>query len=290
MPFSTTCRPDRQRLRWTRATLASCLTALLVSLGGACCGAQVAEPSDAVHDPAVLLAHMRDRLDGLQSARFRVVIEYYDGRTRGANFRAAVLVRQPEDLHVQVLSPFGDPLRTLVSNGTRLSLYDLEAQTYYWGSPSPENIARILPFYMTAADIARVLLGGPPLDEIDPDPTHDTLEWDRVRGAYRLSAPFAHQEGHLDLWVRHGDWTVEAARGFDGSGAQQFELRTGNLQPTDAGPPVPMRLRFLLDRGDDAGGDIDMSIEVESAQINVDLPDSLFELEAPAGVEQVPLD
>ena len=51
------------------------------------------------------------------------------------------------------------------------------------------------------------------------------------------------------------------------------------------GAYVPMRLRFLLE-GDE---DIDMSIDVEAAEINVELPDTLFVLDPPAGVTQIEL-
>jgi outer membrane lipoprotein-sorting protein len=239
-----------------------------------------------VTDPAVLLAHMTERLETVRSARFRVILEYYDRETRGANFRAAVLVRQPEDLHVQLLSPFGDPLRTLVSNGRRLSMYDLEAQTYYYGSPTPENVARILPFYLTAADIARVLLAGPPLDLMHTDPAELSLDWDGERGAYRLSGPMAHEPGRLDLWVRHGDWTLQWAQRHDARGGLVFELRTGGFETVD-GAGLPTRIRFLYEAPDRS---VDMSISVERTELNVDFNDALFELEAPHGVRQVALD
>lgn len=259
------------------------MAATLLATG---CPTHVRPPEDALTDPAELQARMLERLDAVQSARFRVLIEYYDGETRGANFRGVVLVRQPEDIHVQLLSPFGDSLRTLVSNGQRLAMYDLEAQTYYYGAPTPENLARILPFYLTAADIARVMLGGPPVDLMNPDPATHTLEWDTERGSYRLSAPLAGQPGRLDLWVRHGDWSVEWAKRYDADGDVVFELRTGDYEEVD-GVAVPQALRFLYEAAENP---IDMSIDVERSEVNVDFIDELFVLEAPAGVRQVPLD
>jgi hypothetical protein len=264
---------------------ALCLAAFSV-LGLLGCPDQVRPPDDEITEPAVLLGHMTRRLEEVRSARFRVLLEYYDGETRGANFRGAVLVRQPEDIHIQLLSPFGDPLRTLVSNGERLSLYDLDAQTYYYGSPTPENLARILPLYLTAADIARVLLAGPPLDLMDADPAGMSLEWDRSRGSYRLGVPLAREPGRLVLWVRHGDWSIEWAERRDGRGDLVFELRTGELEVIN-GIALPMRLRFLYRATDHP---IDMSIDVERAELNVDFGDALFVLAAPQGVRQVALD
>lgn len=266
-------------LRWAVICISlSCLVS-------ACCGTPVRPPDDALEDPADLLDAMRIRLDGLQSGRFRVVTEYYGGELRGANFRIVVLVRQPGDLHIEVLSPFGQSLQTLVSNSEQLSLYDLEQEVFYYGTPSPENIARILPFYLTDVDIVRVLLGGPPLALISDDVEDYELEWDGERGSYHLTAPLTTQDGTLELWVRHDDWVIEAAKRLDEDGALVFELRTGDFELIGE-TMIPMQLRFLLETDDE----IDMSLEIESAELNVDLPDLLFELEAPRGIEQVPLD
>jgi hypothetical protein len=161
----------------------------------ACCSSAVPEPDNAVHDPAVLMAHLQSRLEGLSSARIQAVGEYYGGDVRGANVRTIVLVRRPADLHVQVLDPMGNPLESLFCNGQQLSLYDLAEQRYYYGAPTPENLARLMPFYMGAEDIVRVFLGGAPLDMIDGDATHHQLSWDGERGAYLWTVPLASQPG-----------------------------------------------------------------------------------------------
>lgn len=272
-------------LRKPRFSRWSAICVSLSCLLSACCGTPIRPPDDALEDPADLLDAMRIRLDGLQSGRFRVVTEYYGGELRGANFRIVVLVRQPGDLHIEVLSPFGQSLQTLVSNSVQLSLYDLEQEVFYYGTPSPENIARILPFYLTDVDIVRVLLGGPPLTLMSDDAEAYELEWDGERGSYHLTAPLRTGDGRLELWVRHDEWVIEAAKRLDEDGTLVFELRTGDFEPV-GDFIIPMQLRFLLE----TENEIDMSLEIESAELNVDLPDLLFELEPPRGIERVPLD
>lgn len=267
------------QMRW-------CLTvASLALLLAGCCHRRIDPPAELIEDPVELLNRVEARLAELQSARLRAVSEYYGGDLRGANFRQAVLVRQPEDIHVQILSPFGQSLQTMVSNGERLSLYDLEAEVYYSGAPTPENLARLLPFYMTAADIVRVFLGAPPLDLLADDPADDTLEWDGEVGAYRLRAPLARGGGHLEIWIRHEDWIMVGAKQFGPDGELVFELRTGDLE-TFGDWRLPTRLRFLMQDPEE----VDMSIELESAELNPALPDALFVLEPPRGVEQISLD
>lgn len=259
------------------------LPALLLSLlgyGGHCNGG-VAPPDDEITDPLELINYVTNRLIDIQTGRFRVVAEYYGGDMRGANFRQVLLVRQPEDIHIQTLSPFGQTLQMLVSNGETMSLYDLEEEIYYTGSPSPQNLARLLPFYMTAGDMVRVLLGAPPFDQFGPDTSLYTVRWDREEGYYVLGVPLADGSGQLEMGIRHGDWTLSAAKRFDSAGELVFELRTGSFEEVE-NSTMPTQLRFLLE-GDTP---VDMSIDAESVELNIALPDELFVLEAPRGVEQ----
>jgi len=256
----------------------------LVLVVTACCGREIPPPDDAVEDAMELVNMMTARIDDIGSARFRVVSEYYGGELRGANFRQVVLVRQPADLHVQILSPFDQTLQVLVANDDALALYDYENETFYRGSPSPENIARLMPFYMTASDIVRVMLGGPPIDQMGYDPAEYVLEWDGEEGRYTLTVPLANEAGRLEMGVLHDHWVIASAKRFDGDGELVFELRTGDLE-THGDTRLPMRLRFLLE----GESPVDMSIEVESVELDVPLPDQLFVLEPPAGVEIVDL-
>ncbi len=271
--------------RGATATLRALALSLLVSVGlGAHCNSGTRAPEDAVEDPGQLVDLMTGRAEGVSSARYRVVSEYYGGDLRGANFRQVVLIRQPADIHVQILSPFDQTLQVLVSNDEALSLYDFEHETFYRGAPTPENLARLLPFYLSAADIVRVLVGGPPLDLMSDDRAAYALSWNEDDGLYRLVVPLATGDGTLELGVRHGDWAIASARRLTASGEQVFELRTGDFE-LQGGLEIPMRLRFLLDRPEE----IDMSLDVERVEIDPTLPDSLFELQPPAGVEVIDL-
>jgi len=252
----------------------------MLGYGGHCNGG-IAPPDDEVTDPLELINYITNRLVDIESGRLRVVAEYYGGDMRGANFRQVLLVRQPEDIHIQTLSPFGQTLQMLVSNGETMSLYDLEEEIYYTGSPSPQNLARLLPFYMTAGDIVRVLLGAPPFDQFGHDTDVYTLRWDREEGYYVLGVPLVDGSGRLEMGIRHGDWTLSAAKRFDTAGELVFELRTGSFESVE-NTMMPHQLRFLLE-GDNP---VDMSIDAESIELNVALPDELFVLEAPRGVEQ----
>ena len=83
--------------------------------------------------------------------------------------REVVVAERSGRLRFETLSPFEQPLSTLVSDGAKFALYDLGKKRYYHGPATPTNLSRLLPIRMRGVDIAQLLLGEPPL--IAPTPT-----------------------------------------------------------------------------------------------------------------------
>ncbi len=279
--FSTTVidRPSRMMLRKFSHLM---LAALALSLS-ACGGRQTPAPDDELTDPVELLEAMLTRLDAIESARMRATLEYYGDGGR-ARVQQAVLARSPNLLRIETLSPFDTSLAVFMVDGQTLTYYDLQEQTYMSGAPTPHNVARFVPFYMTAEDLVRVLFGGPPLDAATADADEYTLEWDGREGAYRMTLPLT-AGGELILLVQHATWTVSGAAQYDGDGEPIFELRTGDFTAINAdglSTTMPQRLRFIMERED-----IDISLDVERIDMNVTLPDALFQLAPPPGVEEI---
>ncbi|MFT6395778.1 MAG: outer membrane lipoprotein-sorting protein [Bradymonadia bacterium] len=249
----------------------------------ACGGRQTPAPADELTDPVELLEAMLTRLDAIESARLRATLEYYGDGGR-ARVQQAVLARTPDLLRIETLSPFDTSLAVFMVDGQTLTFYDLQTQTYMSGSPTPENVARFVPFYMTAEDLVRVLFGGPPLDAASTDADEYTLQWDGRAGAYRMVLPLT-AGGELVLHVQHGTWTVSGAAQYDVDGDPIFELRTGDFTTIEGDgftTTMPQRLRFIME-----GEDIDISLDVERIDMNVPLPDTLFQLAPPPGVEEI---
>lgn len=271
--------PIHSRIATPLARIA--LAALLCLTAIGCGGRQTPVPDDALTDPVELLEAMLTRLESIESSRMRATLEYYGDGGR-ARVEQAVLARAPDLLRVETLSPFGTSLSVFMSDGETLTFYDLQEQIYVSGSPTPSNIARFVPFWMSAADLVRVLFGGPPLDAAVADADEYTLEWDRRAGAYRMRLPIM-SGGELIVHVQHGTWVVSGAERYDADGDPVFELRTGDFERVSLGDvetTMPRRLRFIM-----ADEDIDISLDVESISMNVALGDALFQLAPPPGAE-----
>ena len=245
----------------------------------ACGGRQTPAPPDAVEDPIVLYEAMLDRLETLDTTRMRAVLEYY-GEGGRARVRQVVLAGKPDRLRIETLSPFDTTLNVFIVGDGMLVYYDLQSGEYVSGASTRENVARFVPFWMTAEDLVRVLLGGPPLDAASGDLDDFVLAWDRREGAYRLTVPLA-DGGALDLLVAHETWTLAGAELRDAAGDALFELRAGNFETVElaeGATTMPTRLRFVM-----PSERVDISLDIERVELNVDLPDALFRLEPPPG-------
>jgi hypothetical protein len=257
--------------------------AALAVLVAACGGRQISEPTDALEIPHEVLEATLERLFPIADGRIRAWLEIYGGRGR-ARVRQAVLYSFPDRVRIETISPFDTSLNVLVIRDGLLDFYDLQSQQYFRGAATPANLTSLAPIPLTPEDIVRVLAGGPPLDRVDPDPSTYALEWDRRIGAYVLTLPLL-DGGSLDLHVRHGDWALAGARESAADGTLLYEVRCGDFRTVgteEITMPHRIRVRVPAER-------VDLELEVERYDLNPGLPDPLFELQPPRGVEITPL-
>jgi hypothetical protein len=107
--------------------------------------------------------------------------------------REAVLVRRPDAVRVDVLSPLGLALALGVAGG-RLWAYPPSERTRYEGAATPENLVRFVAAPVSVPDIVDILLGVPPAREPLGEPELSTTPG----GEYRLRLPLA--DGEQTIW------------------------------------------------------------------------------------------
>ncbi len=245
------------------------LTATATLLAG--CPGRFTRPDDFDDDPTRLLAAVAARGAKVESltAQLRLEVWRKDERVK---LRQLVAVRRPDHLRVDSLSPFDQPLSTLVSDGERLSIYALDEHRFFTGPATPNNMARLMPIRLEPHELNALLRGVVP---VMPH-TAAQVGWDADEGWYRLDleGPRGRQRIHFEpaglrvvqTTVWQGDavrWKAQLGR-FDGAGA-------------DA---LPQRLRFEAPKED-----LRIDVEVVDHRLNPDLPDAAFELSPPRGIE-----
>ena len=260
--------------------LALCLAWALLALG---CPKDIPPPDHAIKDYGVLRAAVEARVERFDAVRFKdVVLDYY-GKDERIKVRQLILVKSPGHLFIQTKLPGSDEvLNHLVSDGVSFAMHQRDTNTYYTGKPTRENINRLLPVDLSAADVVRVMLGGAPWERVELEGQQPTLSWDRRVGRYRVQTTL--RGGHvLVLEVRHTDFAVVEVRETDANDKLVYHYTTqrwkrfGELS-------LPESRRFVW-----PSKQLDFSLDVGQTQVNIDLPETLFEFPPPAGSQIIEL-
>src|SRR5206468_3129263 len=161
---------------------------ILVVVAGGC----------ALHRPRALRQATVEELLAGVAAR-RAAVTAVRGRARlktGISelwVREAVLVRRPDAIRIDVLSPFGLALAVGVK-GDLLWAYPPARGTRYEGRATPANLVRFLGAPIEVADVVDVLLGVPPAREPVAPPVMSVTR----EGEYRVALPLA--GGTQTIW------------------------------------------------------------------------------------------
>ena len=152
----------------------------------------------AARAPRVLRAtSAAELLDGLTARRAAVTSLRARARVRtglsGLWVREALVVRRPEAIRIDVLSPFGLALAVGVAAG-RVWAYPPAEATRYEGPATPASLARFLGTPVAVPDVVDVLLGVPPARV----PVAPPLLTATREGEYRLAVPLEH--GTQTIW------------------------------------------------------------------------------------------
>lgn len=249
------------------------VAAALVMLG---CPGRYARPDDFRADPAPLFEALATRSEVVQSLTAQLSLEVWRGDER-VRLRQLVALRRPDHLRIDSLSPFDQPLSTLVSDGDRLEIYSLEERRFYVGRASPENLARLLPVQLAPDELVALLRGDVPVTR------HETaaVSWDADQGWYQLdlSGPEGRQRVHFEPKTRRV-MAVQAWRGDTVRYIARFAEYGG-----DGPGAMPTRMRFEAPTRS-----IRVDVDVTGHRLNPNLPDAAFDLEPPRGVPVESLD
>lgn len=143
--------PRRATGRWVAAVLVA------VALAG--CGLRGARPTLPPLSAETLLDRLAARRTEVSSLRARARVH---AGLQGRWVRQAFLVRRPDAVRVDVLSPFGLVL-ALGARDDLLWAYPPADRIRYEGAATPANLARFLGAAVAIEDIVDILLGTPPV-------------------------------------------------------------------------------------------------------------------------------
>lgn len=250
--------------------------ALLLGAAAACRPGPV-KPADTrpLPEAAAVLAELRARAAGRASLRTEGRVEYFGDKGR-VRLKAVLLARRPGSFRIETLSPFEQPIDVMACDGTRLWL--LSKDRLRTGLATPENIARLLPLVMGPEAVVDTLLGGLPGADGVQATGIERDEDDR----WRLSVTTGAERGRLV--VDPPSKQIREMHLLEPDGAIRVRVRFDDFEAQPGGGEFPTRIRVNL-----PAEDAEVTLRWRAPEIDVDIADALFRLEAPPGVTPEPL-
>lgn len=261
------------------------LTFALIAFVITGCPRNYPEPDDSLRSADEVREAVEARTEPLESARFKEVVLDYFGDGDRVKVRQLLLVKQDGYVRVQTRLPGSNEIMNiLVTDGETFAMHKRDTNEYFTGRATRRNITRLLPVDLSPQDVVRVMLGGAPFDRFATEGATDPeMEWDGKVGAYRYEVE-TRDGGDLAMWVRHGDFGVEKVRQRDASEEVVWSYETDDWDKVGTAV-VPAYRRFVW-----PARDLDFSMDVGETQINVDLPEILFQLPPPPGSREIVVD
>ncbi|MBU1432226.1 DUF4292 domain-containing protein [Myxococcota bacterium] len=250
---------------------------LLLSATLAACSGGQPRPDDFQADPAAHLQRLDARAAQIRSLTADLAVEYKEDGER-VRLTEMIALKAPDHLRVDLISPFGQPLLTLVSDGQTLSIYDQRARRFYRGRSSPQALGKLLPLRLTPEELVALMRGGVPIISH----ARGEVTWDGAAGRtlLRLEGAEGCALGACQTIAFEPERHRVTALHVTQAGQARYSARMGDYQGGDA---LPRRMRF-------EGEGIVVDVEIKEARINPTLPDAAFALEPPRGITVEPLE
>ena len=234
------------------------------------CGGQHPRPDTFPSEPGSLLSALADHGRELKSLRAELSLEVW---RQGERVRISEFLALDQDgrLRFDILTPFGQPMTTVVSDGTRLTVFELENKRFRVGEATAENLATLLPVDLSPKELVMVLRGrAPQIEHRDV-----RLDWNTQRGWYQIELI---NEGERQLIeMAPTDLKVRRVRHWRGN-VLRYDAHFAEYEG-EGHAALPLRMRFEF-----PGENAQIDIEVVSHEINAELPAETFILKPPRGI------
>ncbi len=250
------------------------LCPLLVSILLCACGG-IPKPKNFDDSPEPLLASIEERGAALKSLSANLKVDVWRESER-VKVSQLIAVDAVGRLRIEVLSPFGSPLITLASDGSRLMIYDAKEGRFFLGPASADALGRLLPVELSPPELSNLLRGAIPMIEY----TDSKVDWNRETGRYQLTltGPERIQEIEFEPeFLRVTQFEIRH------TGSVLYTVRLGDYSGTGSAI-VPKRIRFTV-----PSKNLRVDLSVTEVTLNPPIPDTTFTLTPPRGILVEPL-
>ena len=247
-----------------------------------------------VPEPDVATGDALDKIDStagcaLTTMRIMSKIDYVDGVNNKRVVGQDLVFSAQPPLNMRItISAFDKAISTLVSDGVGFALIDVSQNVFVTGHATPENISQILPVYLSAADLFRVIYGDFPRDGLADDAVErQAFAWDSREGGYART--LALSDGRT-MKVIH-EWPSGSVKKITVLDAEKesyrYEASSFETVTPESGQTCiyPREILFSLPEQK-----TDVRLRVEKRDMDVEFSPAVFQLIPPADSQIVLMD
>ncbi len=264
------------------------------------CAASHKEPAVSPTQAASQISTQRELAYHPNTVRLIAKVDYNDGKAHkrvvGRDF--IISAQAPDRMRVTI-SAFDKAMETLVTNGSTFALLDAVNDQFVTGKATPENLSKILPLYLSAHDLFRILTAQFPDEAILPNQSPEYV-WNTRVGAYELIYDltddrqmhvfYSYPQGDLvKMTIVSGDESLYEFEAEDFSSHEPSEEDDEDLDEdirAAAGPRPSIRLpETIIFRMKPQ--ETDVRLRIESYALDVDFVPQVFDLMPPAGTKTI---
>jgi outer membrane lipoprotein-sorting protein len=255
-------------------SLAHRLAALSLLSLTACCGPGPANGPASLPTADTLLTELRGRQGQVRSLRGETKMDYMAPEGR-AKVTVNLAVARPGRLRFEAENPVsGHTEGTLVTDGSKFALLDVQHNRFLYGPALACNVARMTRIALPPDDVAIILLGSAPVLP------HDRAEvgYSRDGGGREVLTLHLRDGGRERIAIARKTRDVVEAERVDRSGRTVWRLAHEDFRAVGAAR-LPRKTKFIEPKGK-----ADILIRYKDVEANVTIPDAVFTLAPPPGV------
>ncbi len=230
------------------------------------------KPKDFISDPEVFHQKMAQNNEKIKTLTGELAVEIWQ-KNKKLHIRQLFATRAPLDLRMDTLSPFEQPIATLVSNQDEVKLYDLEQKKVFQGKNNQENFAKLLQFEMSPSALSSIFRGQIPRISN----TGGQIIWDGDEHAYVLL--LEKENRSQKIWIHAVSQEVFKSQIFKNQQVE-IELQLSHFHPKEKLLAQTIRMDLPMEK-------TVMLIEVKEFEVNVVFTDETFKLEVS---ERIPVE
>lgn len=251
------------RLKWI-------LCGFFVSLILCGCGGRIPAPQHFKPQAKIYHTVLNDRANRAKSISGELSVEVWENGKRIAVKQLFASI-PPNRLRMDTLTPFGQPLSTIIYNDQLLSVHDRESNRFMMGEANRHHFERLTKLNLHPSDMSTLLSGQLPRLRKEGG----SVRWDERLG--RALLELTHDDKRQVITFNEADKTPRMTELYEGN---VLVVRVLLADYTKTEPKLPRRLKIEL-----PASDIKVNTTLTDFTLNPEIPPIAFEIEAPPGLQ-----